>query len=390
MNIQPVILVVDDDPALRSMLARSLRRFGYEVRECVDGVEAFEALENLEGQALLVLDYEMPKFNGAQVCEIIRTHADTEIAQTPIILLTGHTGEDHEIECLKAGADDFVTKPVNLPVLRARIETHLRMAFLRSELVAQNRQAEEWRALHERDLEAARLVQQAILPQKMPQGEVWELAFRYQSLIQVGGDIYDWHRLEGGRVLVWMADATGHGASAALLTTFTKLLFRYAVGETERPDEILRYVNREFRSLFGGQLFLTAACVLLEPTGELSLAGAGHPPLLIVRKGGRLEWIASTAPPIGLTLEAGLPELEKTNLEEGDRALLYSDGLYSVTDARGSRLAFSHFLELLEGMEEGSAQELLEEAIRRVLLCSSNDSFDDDLAVIAMHRGFGG
>ncbi len=388
MKAQHTLLVVDDDATMRTMLGKALVRLGYEIQECSDGVEAFSALEALRGHALLVLDYEMPKFNGAQVCEIIRTHPDPEIAQAPIILLTGHTGESPEIECLKAGADDFVTKPVNLPVLRARIETHLRLAYLRSELVEQNRLAEEWRTLHERDLEAARLVQYAIIPQKMPPWEGWEFAAHHQSLIQVGGDVYDWLPLANGRCIFWMADATGHGASAALLTTFIKLLFRYAVAETQEPDEVLRHVNHEFRTIFKGNLFMTAACLLLDSqTGVMHSAAAGHPPLLLLRRDGSLESIPSSAPPIGLVLEEGLPERVESELAPGDTVLLYSDGLYSVTDANGVHLPFPKFLLMMEGVAPRPAGQVITESIDRALAFAANGAFDDDLAVVAITRG---
>lgn len=387
MKTQPTLLVVDDDATMRTMLAKALVRLGYVVQECADGVEAFSALEALGGHALLVLDYEMPKFNGAQVCEIIRTHPDPEVAQAPIILLTGHIGEGPEVECLKAGADDFVTKPVNLPVLRARIETHLRLAYLRSELVERNRQAEEWRALHERDLEAARLVQRAIIPQKMPEWEGWGFAAHYQSFIQVGGDIYDWLPLGEGRCIVWMADATGHGASAALLTTFIKLLFRYAVAETHEPAEVLRRVNREFRAIFKGNLFMTAACLSLDArTGRMVSAGAGHPPLLLLRRNGALETLPSSAPPIGLVLEDGLPEQVETDLAPGDSVLLYSDGLYSVTDADGVHLPFSKFLSMMEGVAPRPAEQVIAESVNRALAYAATEAFDDDLAVVAITR----
>lgn len=381
------ILVVDDDPLMRRMLGRALTRLGFSVQECSDGVEAFRALEALGGDALLVLDYEMPKFNGAQVCEIIRTHANPGIAQTPIILLTAHTGEQHEVECLRAGADDFVSKPVNLPVLKARIETHLRLAFLRRQLQMQNRRLADSSDLHERDLEAGRLIQQAMIPQRVPDLEGWEFAARYESLIQVGGDIYDWLRLPDGGLLIWIADATGHGASAALLTTFTKLLFRYALAETSEPDKVIQCVNRDFHAIFKGLSFLTAACVLLRPgEKEICVAGAGHPPLIILRNDGKAEPLPSTAPPVGLLLEPGKPEPVAARLSQGETLLLFTDGLYSVTDRNKEHLSFPRFLEALHGQRPKTAEEAVDGILERVRAFAEHGRFDDDLAVIAARK----
>lgn len=386
MNQQIKILVVDDDPILRRILGRALVRLGFDVEECPDGVDAFRILEARGGKALLVLDYAMPKFNGAQVCEIIRTHADPEIAQTPIILLTGHTGEEQEIECLRAGADDFVTKPVNIPVLKARIETHLRLAALRSQLQQQNRELEQWRQIHERDLEAARLIQQAIIPDRLPQVSGWEFAARYQSLIQVGGDIYDWLELSNGSFLVWIADATGHGASAALLTTFTKLLFRHAVAEATAPAGILKCVNRDFQSIFRGSSFLTAACVVLRPgEGRIYTGGAGHPPILVIRRDGRVEPLVSTAPPVGLLEDCPLQE-KTARLISGDTLLLFTDGLFSVTDPQGQHLSLGRLVKNLRGHTLGSPQEWIELAMAQTREFGAGKPFDDDVALVAIRR----
>src|SRR5438034_8742508 len=142
------ILIVDDDPLSRQLLARSLRNGGYDVAECQSGSEALQILES-SGPALLVLDYQMPELNGAQICELIRGDPDSEIAEVPIILLTAHSNTEHELECLKAGANDFVTKPVNTAVLRARIDTHLHMHALRETMRAQNAELEQWQHIHE-------------------------------------------------------------------------------------------------------------------------------------------------------------------------------------------------------------------------------------------------
>ena len=86
---------------------------------------------------------------------------------------------------------------------------------------------------------------------------------------------------EGRQNLFWIADATGHGASAALLTTLAKLLFHHGAPSTKQPAEIMEAVNNDFRSIFGARSFMTAMCVASDPAnGRASVVGAGHPPLL--------------------------------------------------------------------------------------------------------------
>jgi sigma-B regulation protein RsbU (phosphoserine phosphatase) len=205
---EDIILVIDDDRASRRMLARALDEAGYTCRESSGGIEALEKLRS-EIPSLLLLDFHMPGLNGAEVLSRLRADENPAIAQLPAIMLTGDGGEESELLCLEAGANDFVTKPINLPVLRARIDTQLRLESLRRQLQQQNDKLEAWREDSERDLAAARLTQQSLIPQKPPHLPGWEVAAAYRPVIQVGGDIYGWLRMSDRRTLFWMADATG-------------------------------------------------------------------------------------------------------------------------------------------------------------------------------------
>src|SRR6266481_3416529 len=277
------ILVVDDDAVSRKILAQLLASAGLQCHECEDGTEALEII-HAKQPSLLLLDFDMPGLNGAEVLGRLRSDEDAGVAQVPVIMLTAHGSEQSEVNCLQAGADDFVTKPVNASVLRARIETQLRLRSMRRQLERQNDELEKWRRDLERDLAAARLTQQSLIPQKPLALPGWEVATCYRPVIQVGGDIYGWLRMKDGRILFWIADGTGHGAAAALLTTLAKLLFHHGNVEQDTPVTMMEAVNHDFRSIFGSRSFMTAMCVALDPaTGSASVVGAGHPPLLVMR-----------------------------------------------------------------------------------------------------------
>ncbi len=377
------ILVIDDDRVSRRMLARALSEAGYDCRESSGGLEALELL-HAQAPSLLLLDLDMPEVDGAEVLRRLRADPDGAIAQLPAIMLTGHGGEESEVFCLEAGANDFVTKPINLPVLRARIETQLRLQSLRRQLQQQNGELEAWRANLERDLAAARLTQQSLIPQKPPTLPGWEVAVAYRPVIQVGGDIYGWVRMPDRRMLFWIADATGHGAAAALLTTLAKLLFHYGSVDHSRPGAIMEGVNDDFRSIFGARSFMTAMCVLLDPaTGQASVVGAGHPPLLLTRGAGPVELIPSSAPPLGL-LERSHFEETALQLEPGDGFLLYTDGLYGSSNNETERWTPERLRASLHG-QASNAQALLDEVVGRVVP-ESGDPLHDDVAAVAVRR----
>ena len=378
------ILVVDDDAMSRRLLVRSLSGAGFHCHESADGLEALDILHR-ELPSLLLLDFDMPGLNGAEVLERLRADEDPAVAQLPAIMLTGHGGEASEVLCLEAGADDFVTKPINQAVLRARIETQLRLRSMRRQLQQQNDELEAWRFNLERDLAAARLTQQSLIPQKSPALPGWDVAAVYQPVIQVGGDIYGWQRMADGRTLFWIADATGHGASAALLTTLAKLLFQHGSVEHDRPSSIMRAVNSDFRSIFGARSFMTAMCVALDPqNGRATVVGAGHPPLLVIRKTGEKEAIASSAPPLGLVERSDFTEAD-VDLAPGDAFFLYTDGVYGAEPPDQPRMTPASLASMLRPLTS-DAQTFLARIIAQATTGNGDKPLPDDIAAIAVKR----
>ena len=383
-NSHAEILVVDDDAMSRRVLAKLLTAAGYNCRVCKDGSEALETVR-AKPPSLLLLDFDMPGLNGGEVLTRLRADRHSAVSQIPTILLTAHGSEESEVSCLQAGADDFVTKPVNAAVLRARIETQLRLRSMRRQLERQNDELEKWRRDLERDLAAARLTQQSLIPQKPLALPGWQVATCYRPVIQVGGDIYGWLRMKDGRILFWVADGTGHGAAAALLTTLAKLLFHHGNVEQDTPASVMEAVNHDFRSIFRARSFMTAMCVALDPaTGRASLVGAGHPPLLVVRHNGTTESIASVAPPLGVIDQ---PEFAETAIDllPGDAFLLYTDGLFRWAKDERRRLTPQQ-LEKMVGHSAPTADALLKAVLVNTAPDTAVKTSPDDMTVLAVRR----
>ena len=383
-NSQAEILVIDDDAMSRRVLSQLLNAAGYNCRVSKDGSEALETIHG-RPPALLLLDFDMPGLNGADVLRRLRSDEDPAVAQIPAIMLTAHGSDQSEVSCLQAGADDFVTKPVNASVLRARIETQLRLRSMRRQLEQQNDELEKWRRDLERDLAAARLTQHSLIPQKPLLLPGWQVATYYRPVIQVGGDIYGWLRMKDGRVLFWIADGTGHGAAAALLTTLAKLLFHHGSMDHDSPASLMEAVDNDFRSTFGARSFMTAMCVALDPaTGQAQVVGAGHPALLVVHHNGTTESIPSVAPPLGLIKRAAFAETA-IDLEPGDAFLLYTDGLFRWTKDERHRVTPAQLEKVLDHSPP-SAEALLKHILAKTDPENSARTAPDDVAAIAVRR----
>jgi phosphoserine phosphatase RsbU/P len=378
------ILVVDDDPLTRTLLVQNLSSAGYYCREAQNGGEAWTQVHARQ-PALVLLDLEMPGLDGAELLKRLRTDRNPAIAQIPAIMLTGHGSEESEVLCLEAGANDFVTKPINTTILRARIETQLRLQSMQDQLRQQNDELEAWRRNLERDLAAARSTQQSLIPRKPLKLPGWEVAAAFRPVIEVGGDIYGWLPMKDGRVLFWIADATGHGASAALLTTLTKLLFHHSTMEQEGAAAIMQAVNDDFREIFGAHLFMTAMCVALDPgSGAASIVGAGHPPLLLLRQDAEPEFIASVSPPLGLAKQT--PFAETTiHLHPGDVFILYTDGLFRMGGEKGATRIPERLVRTLD-RSAPKAETLLAQLLPEPPPADEPGNFADDIAVVLVRR----
>jgi len=378
------ILIVDDETTSRELLGRALISAGFPCRQSDSALQALKIVRR-DRPMVILLDYKMPEVNGLEMLKQLRSDADPKVAQIPVIMMTG--SDENEILCLEAGADDFVTKPTNIAVLRARIETQLRLGSLRLQLQEQTEEAETRRIDLERDLDAARLTQQSLIPLALPAIRGWDMATCYQPVIQVGGDIYGWLRLKDDCHLFWIADAAGHGVAAALLTTLAKLLFHHASVEHETPVEIMRAVNNDFRGTFRGRSFMTAMAVALDPaSGRASVCGAGHPPLLVTRLGRGTETIHSSAPPLGLAEQ----DLRETviDLARGDAFILYTDGLLGEGKSGQPLRTPTQLAGALNPFTTG-AQKLLSQLLNQAGPGGQKLESSDDVAVVVVQRETG-
>lgn len=373
-SVKPArVLAVDDDATSRRLLARTLEASGYVVATACDGREALNFAAE-DPPEIMLLDFQMPGMSGVEVCASLRHHAHAALREIPIIMLTALDDDGAEVACLHAGANDFVTKPVSRASLVARIETQLRLNSLNSVLRAQNEELARWRGAQIADLDAAQRVQRAILPAtELPHD--WHLTTHFAPLIQVGGEMHGVEAGAGGATL-WLADATGHGVAAALCTTLVTIFFQRAALATDDPQEVLARVNAGLFRIFHGATMMSGACARLSEDGSICFAGAGHPPLLVRRRTGDVESIASRSTLLGLR-EDFSGASERVRLERGDLALLFTDGLFSARTPEGERQMIS---EVAPAFAKHHSLESLIRAMR------GSGAFDDDVTALLLQR----
>ncbi len=385
---QGFVLVVDDIAANRDVLSRRLKRQGYAVATAGNGRQALERMRT-DTFDLVLLDIMMPEMDGYEVLRCLK--ADEALCHIPVIMISALSELNSVVRCIEMGAEDYLPKPFNPTLLKARIGACLekkrardRETHLFAQLQIRNSEMESWRKVQEADLAVARVTQQAIVSSPLPRLDGWQVEAVYTPLIQVGGDVYGWRQLDRGIRLFWLADATGHGVAAALFTTLVASLFDRASTASNTAREILTRVNAEFYSALRGRSFMTACCAVIEADGRLTFAGAGHPPLLIRRRDGIVEALPSRSTLMGINPAMAIDEVA-TMLASGDIALLYTDGLHSLKSNGGERFTSQTVADTFARID-GSA-DVLPRLIAQLIERSDAQAFDDDLAAIALRRG---
>ena len=203
----------------------------------------------------------------------------------------------------------------------------------RDELRSVVRKLEGQTDLMQRDLRRAVAFQKSLLPKILPVVDGFSISALYRPGQILGGDLYDVIELDRDHVAVLVADAAGHGASAAMLSVLFKLRF----GSPNRKKELLspkrlfaRVNDAIVEDVSAPGVFVTAlVCIVNTRTRDVVISSAGHPPLLVVRASGEIEEITRTGPALGLQLNAAYGE-RRISLISGDCLLLYTDGLFDV------------------------------------------------------------
>lgn len=328
-------LVVDDEPVTRLLVKRALESLGCcPVLEAADGIAAQQVLREHPDTALVLTDIMMPRMDGL---ELLRWGREA-VPEAMWIVLSGLETFDSAVAAIRLGAFDFLPKSPRTEEMGVTVRNALgrrqllaERERLHRELQRKVRELEETSNALRRDLERAEVIQRALLPRSPPPMEGFCIQAVYRPGQHVGGDLYDVVRVNDRHLAFYLADATGHGVTSAMLSVLFKqrlVLVDAATGLALPPAQVLEAVNRSICEAHASPgLFLTAVFGLLDTAdGSITLASAGHPPVLHMREAGEMRLVRRTGPALGLAPDAQFRE-ERLQVRCGDRILLYTDGL---------------------------------------------------------------
>jgi serine phosphatase RsbU (regulator of sigma subunit) len=238
----------------------------------------------------------------------------------------------------------------------------------------------------EQELKVARRIQHALLPKEVPELEGWQIDPFYQPAREVGGDFYDFLELEDGRLGVVVGDATGHGIPAALVMATTRSMLRAVAQDPNySPGEVLRRANDPLVIDIPSNMFVTCFYAILDPTsGSLTYANAGHDLPYLRRRDGECEELRARGMPLGL-MPGMSYEQKEIELDAGEAALFYSDGLVEAHDSKGEMFGFPRLRALVA--EHGEAISLGDSLMEELYsFVGEGWEQEDDITLLTLRR----
>ena len=237
----------------------------------------------------------------------------------------------------------------------------------------------------ETEVQLARQIQQTFIPESLPEHPQWQLAARWRTARQVGGDFYDAIELPNHRLGLFIADVADKGVPAAMFMAVTRTLVHAAVIETPSPAEALRRVNNLLMPDTKQGMFVTAVyAVLDQETGELTYANAGHNPPLWVRKDS-VERLTRTGVALGASEESNFTE-RVIQIQPGESVLFYTDGLTEAFNIEGDMFGEERLLRTIGWQETASADDMLNTVETALDEFAGDAPPSDDLTMLAVRR----
>ena len=383
------ILSVDDELDLEVLLTqyfrRQIRKGEYEFAFAHNGLEALKLLLEQKDFNIILSDINMPEMDGLTLLTRINEMRNPAMK---CIMVSAYGDMDNIRSAMNKGAFDFATKPIDLDDLSRTIEKAIEQVNFVKSSQKEHKQLESI----QNELQVAGEIQQAILPRVFPPfpdlGDRLNIFASMHPAKDVGGDFYDFFRIDDNHIGFVMADVSGKGIPAALFMAVSRTLIRATGLRSVPSSECLTYANKLLCNESIDCMFVTVFYGIYDTqTGQIDYTNAGHNPPYILHHDNKVEMLKIDKKNIVIGIKGDF-QYESGNmaLEPGDALILYTDGVTEAFNEEKQQFGEDNLEKTLNSVPGADSQEIIEAVMEDVKNFAGNEPQSDDITVLTLKR----
>ena len=382
------ILSVDDEMDLELLLTqyfrRKIRKGEYEFVFAHNGLEALTMMVKHPDIEIILSDINMPEMDGLTLLAKVNEMRNPALK---VIMVSAYGDMGNIRQAMNNGAFDFATKPIDLDDLSVTIEKAIEQIEYVHQMQKEHSQLESLKG----DLAIACEIQQAILPRVFPpfpeDSDKMDIAASMTPAKDVGGDFYDFFRIDDDRIGFVIADVSGKGIPAAIFMAVSRTLIRATGVRGGSPADCLTYSNKLLAAESVDCMFVTVFYGIFNlKTGEISYCNAGHNPPYILKRGGAVEVLPMSQDPMVGAIDGIEYHGATLQLDHGDSLVMFTDGVTEAMNAQNEEFGEERLEDTLAEVTMHNCQQIVEAIKADVAAFVGDAEQSDDITVLALKR----
>ena len=382
------ILSVDDEAPVELMMRhhfrRKIRSGEYEFFFARNGLEALAVLANTPDIEIILCDINMPEMDGLTLLAKVNEMHNPAMR---VIMVSAYGDMTNIRQAMNNGAFDFATKPIDMDDLARTIEKAIEQIHYVHESQKEHKQLESLKE----DLISAKEIQQSFLPMVFPpfpeESDKLDIYASMTAAKDIGGDFYDFFRIDDDHIVLVIADVCGKGIPAALFMAVSRTIIHSKGMQGVSAAECLTESNRLLANSTVNYMFVTVFYAIFNTkTGLVTYSNAGHNPPHIVRAGGTIEQLPMEGQFMVGAFEEEVYTDKTLQLDHGDTLVMFTDGVTEATDSTNRPFGTERLDNILSGVADKSSREIVE-AIKAGITDFVEDAEQtDDITILALKR----
>ena len=382
------ILSVDDESDLELLLTqyfrREIRKGIYEFHFAHNGLEALTMLLQHKDIDIILSDINMPEMDGLTLLTKINEMRNPALK---CIMVSAYGDMGNIRQAMNNGAFDFATKPIDLDDLSQTIKKAIEQIKYIKAMQEDSAQLESLKG----DLAVASEIQQAILPRKFPpfpeNAQQLDIAATMHAAKDVGGDFYDFFRIDDDHIGFAIADVSGKGVPAAIFMAVSRTLIRATGIKGGKPSDCIAYSNKLLAAESVDCMFVTIFYgIYTISNGEIIYCNAGHnPPLILKTDGTTSELPMPHDPLVGAIGDMSFSDMKMT-LQPGETLVMFTDGVNEAMDKDYQEFGDDRLAASLQKSAGQSCQQIIANLKADVAAFTGDMEQSDDITLFALKR----